>query len=291
MPESQINYIPVALSTNNNYISLAYVCMTSILYSKKEFTYISFYLIISRDFIQKNIDFLKSLYNQYDYFNITFVKIDNRYNKAFVSRYITQESYFRFSLGELIPQLNKIIYLDNDVIVFKDLTNLYNMNFNDKMILGQPVHYDNSSNEGYYRINPGIILINLKKMREKKIEKKILNIVINKKEKYYYHDQSIINKYLKKYLGDFPPENHARPYNVSQSIKFNNKTGNLYNNDFFLFSWKYPTMRHYLGVAKPSRLDVNIKIVEDWWYFARLSKYFIQKNNNINKIFNYSISE
>ena len=219
LPEPKLNYISVALSTNNYYTSLAYVCMTSILYSKYIYTYISFYLIISKDFIQKNIDFLYSLYEQYDYFNITFIKIDKRYDKAFISRYITKETYFRFSLGELIPHLNKIIYLDNDVIAFKDLANLYNMNFNDKIFLGQPIYFDNRSS---YSINPGIILLNLKKMREMHLEKKILNIVINKREKYNFHDQSIINKYLRKYLGDFPPENHARPYNDSESIKFNN---------------------------------------------------------------------
>jgi hypothetical protein len=38
LPEPQLNYIPVALSTNNYYISLAYVCMTSILYSKSVYT-------------------------------------------------------------------------------------------------------------------------------------------------------------------------------------------------------------------------------------------------------------
>ena len=71
-----------------------------------------------------------SLYDQFDYFNITFIKIDNRYNNVFVSRRMTQETYYRFSLGELLPSLNKIIYLDSDVIVYKDLYNLYNSKFN-----------------------------------------------------------------------------------------------------------------------------------------------------------------
>ena len=107
--------------------------------------YISFYLLISKDYTQHNIDFIKSLYDQYDYFNITILELDNRYDKAFTSSYITKEAYFRFSLGELIPHLNKLIYLDNDVIIFKDLTNLYNMNFNNKIILGQPIHFYNKS--------------------------------------------------------------------------------------------------------------------------------------------------
>jgi lipopolysaccharide biosynthesis glycosyltransferase len=245
LPEPQLNYISVALSTNNYYISLAYVCMTSILYSKYAYSYVSFYVILSKDFFQKNIEFLKSLYDQYDYFNITILKIDNRYNKAYISSYITKEAYFRFSLGELIPHLDKIIYLDNDVIVLKDLTNIYDMNFNNKMILGQPIYFE--KNSGLYAINSGIMLLNLKKMRETNMEKKILNITIKKREKYRFHDQTIINKYFKGYLGIFPPENHARPYNESEIIKFNNKTSNIYNIDYYLFSWKYPTMRHYLG--------------------------------------------
>ena len=157
LPEPQLNYISVALSTNNYYISLAYVCMTSILYSKHAYSYVSFYVILSKDFFQKNIEFLKSLYDQYDYFNITILKIDNRYDKAYTSSYITKETYFRFSLGELIPHLDKIIYLDNDVIVLKDLTNLYDMNFINKMILGQPIYFEKSS--GLFAINPGIMLL------------------------------------------------------------------------------------------------------------------------------------
>ena len=125
LPEPQLNYIPVSLAMNNYYTSLAYVCMTSILYSKNINSYISFYLLIPKDLTQHNINFIKSLYDQYDYFNITLLVIDKRYDNAFTSRYLTKEAYFRCSLGELIPYLNKIIYLDVDIIVFKDLFNFY----------------------------------------------------------------------------------------------------------------------------------------------------------------------
>lgn len=287
LTEPHLNYISVALSSTNHYSSMVYVCILSILYSKQIYTYISFYLIIPQDFSQRNINLIFSLYDQFDYFNITFLKMDNRYDKVFTSKYITKESYFRLSLGELIPYLNKIIYLDSDVIVFKDLTNLYNINFNDKLILGQPTYTNDSPKTGIYKINCGIILLNLKRMREINFEKKVLNLIVNKKHKYRYHDQDIVNIHFKKYIGKFPPENHARPYRFQQIIKFNKDSGNLYDNDYFFFSWKYPTIRHHSGFRKPNYLDVNDINIKDWWYFARLSKYFVKRTKKIEEIFKY----
>ena len=68
LPEPKLNYISIALSTSNKYISLVYVCMTSILYSKNVYTYIIFYILIPKGFLKNNIDFLKTLHEQYDYF-------------------------------------------------------------------------------------------------------------------------------------------------------------------------------------------------------------------------------
>ena len=47
--------------------------------------------------------------------------MDNRYNNAYISRYLTKQTYYRFSLGKLIPYLDNIIYLDTDIIVYNDL--------------------------------------------------------------------------------------------------------------------------------------------------------------------------
>ena len=127
--------------------------MISILSSKEEFTYISFYLIISKDFQKKNIDLITSLYEQFDFFNITFIEMDEKYNDAFISKRMTIQTYFRFSLGELFPFLNRILYLDSDVIVYKDLNKLYNLNFNGKMVLGQVTYGNRNKKTGIFSIN------------------------------------------------------------------------------------------------------------------------------------------
>ena len=285
IPDQQVNYISIAFCPNNYYTPLTYVSMTSILVSKQINTYISFYIIIPKDFLQTNIDFLNSLYEDYDYFNITFIKMDDRYNKAYISRYITNQAYYRFSLGELIPYLNKIIYLDSDTICYKDLTNLYNINFKGKMILGQVIITNKSKKTGYYSINSGILLLNLKEMRKIKIEKKVLNI-INKDYKNNYHDQAIINLYFYKDVGIFPPQYHGRPYiNYGDIVEYNINSGNIYDNDYLYFSWKYPSIKHFIGYSKPNFKNQHNK--EDWWYFARKSKYFKKKSHDLSGIFNF----
>ena len=205
LPKPQLNYITIAICPNDFYVPLTYVSMISILSSKEEFTFISFYLIIAKDFQKKNIDLIISLYEQFDNFNITFVKMDDRYNDAFLSKRMTVQTYFRFSLGELFPFLNRILYLDSDVIVYKDLNKLYNLNFNGNLVLGQVTGNNQSKKTGIFHINNGILLINLVQMRKMKIEKKVLQI-IKKRQRFRYHDLTLMNTYFSKYIGIFPIE-------------------------------------------------------------------------------------
>ena len=284
-PKPQLNYISIAICPNDYYVQLTYVSMISILSSKEEFTFISFYLIISKGFKRNNIDFLLSLYEQFDYFNITFFQMDDRYKDAFISKRMTVQTYFRFSLGEIFPYLKRMLYLDSDIIVYKDLNKLYSLNFNGKIVLGQITGYNKSKRTGFYHINNGILLFNLIQMRKMKIEEQVLEI-IKKKEKLRYHDQTLMNNYFKKYIGIFPIEYHIRNWgNVSEVRKWNRTSGNVYDNDHIYFAQKHPTTRHYLGPCKPMNSDKNH--IEDWWFFARKSKYFRTKSFNFKKIFSF----
>ena len=285
LEKPQLNYISISICPNDYYVPLTYVSMISILSSKEEFTFISFYLIISKDFKKKNIFFLISLYEQFDYFNITFVEMDNRYKDAFISRRMTIQTYYRFSLGELFPNLKRILYLDSDIIVYKDLNKLYNLNFNGKMVLGQVTAYNRNKKTGVYHINNGILLFNLIQMRNMKIEEQVFNI-IKKREKLRYHDQTLMNNYFKNHIGIFPIEYHIRNWgNVKEMKKWNKLSGNVYDDDYFYFAQKYPSIRHFLGPHKP--MNSNKNHIEDWWYFARKSKYFRQKSFDLGNIFNF----
>ena len=296
-PLPKLNYIPISYSPDNKYTSFCYTSMLSVLDSKGIFSFIIFYLLIPKDFKEKNIKFLERLYEQYDYFNITFLTMDNRWNNAFMTSYLTIQTYYRYSLGEMISYLDKIIYLDVDTICFEDLFDFYNLNFRGKVLLGRVLKSYRIYNEEYYTINCGILLLNLKKMRKMKFEKKILRLLnggfFNKnltKEKSYNKftskrtaDQALINIYFYKNIGPLPPKyNGKKIFNYTIVKEYNENLKYLYDNDFLYFSFKFPSIKHYPG------LKDNLYNHEDWSYFARKSKYFHKITNNFSNIYDFS---
>ena len=286
IPSPNLNYIHISLCPNDEYTNLAYVSISSILNSKSSNTFICFYLIIPSDFDKKNMNFLDSLHEEYEYFNITFITMDKRYNNSYTDHRITEQAYYRFSLGELLPNVNKCIYLDTDIIAYKDLSNFFNLNFNGKIILGYP-SYGNKNRQryGYHRINTGILLLNLNEMRRNHFEKQVMKI-IKKGRKFKYHDQTLLNDYFKEYLGIFPPEYHTRPWsNYKEMEIFNKIIGKPFDSDYFYFAHKYPTIRHFLGSYKPRNFNINY--IEDWWFYARKSKYYNSKSTTFQSAFSF----
>ena len=117
------------------------------------------------------------------------------------------------------------------------------------------------------------------------MKKKVLGI-IKKVKKLQYHDQTILNDFFRPYIGLLPPEYHARPWSNYKEIEiFNYKIGNIYDTDYYYFAHKYPTIRHFLGRYKPKNPNVNY--IEDWWFFARKSKYYVQNSKTHNTAFSF----
>ena len=97
----------------------------------------------------------------------------------------------RLSLTNIIKDLQKIIYLDCDTIVHKDLAELYNINMEDKYYMGFPAHEISylviQGTRNF--INSGVILINLKLLRK-------INATKIYEEYYKIHGTKKVDEYL-----------------------------------------------------------------------------------------------
>jgi len=202
MENTAINsYIPIVLATDKNGISLLYTTILSAIKNKNKSTNYIFYCLIQNKFSKYVYKQFQKLTKKYKGVDIKFINMkDDFRDQKMQIEHISSPTYYRLKLAEVFPQYDKVIYLDIDTIVLQDLTELYETDMGNNYIGG--VHtvgykilmpdYCNKLNipdlECY--INAGIILWNLKLIRQDNMTEKLLDL---SKNTYKYMDQDIIN--------------------------------------------------------------------------------------------------
>lgn len=241
------------LSANNLYILPVTVCITSILENHKN-EKVSVY-IFQNDFTEKNKDTLNELGEKYQQ-NIFIIKIqDYFYNQVAVLRW-SKETYYRLLINEFLPKdLDRILYLDCDIIVNKNIERFYNQDFKDFSIFALPEKQNNQErirlgleNGDYFQA--GVLLFNLEKMRPIMNYEKSLEIINNLGDRLKAVDQDVINvafngriksinkKFNNMGISNFNGNNWQRLFNkvnkkeIEETYVFHYATGKPWNNLF-----------------------------------------------------------
>ncbi len=117
--------------------------------------------------------------------------------------HFSEANYFRLVLPNLLPFLDKVIYLDSDTLVLGDIQELWKIDVTNFYLAA--VNSLNSkknilrlkiSSSQY--INSGVMLMNLKKMRNDKVSDAFLSLIKNTNIKLLNVDQDVINLSLDK---------------------------------------------------------------------------------------------
>ena len=163
----QKNIIPIAFSVNDRYVYPLIVSLTSILYNSSKKTFYIFYLLLAPDIQNLNIKKILGLREKYKNCLIYLIYMEDKFSKYHHS-HDSVAVYYRLELSNLILDFDKIIYLDVDTLIHKDLTELYNTDMGKYYYMGFPDHditnYEFQGKRNF--INSGVMLINLKKLRE-----------------------------------------------------------------------------------------------------------------------------
>lgn len=114
---------------------------------------------------------------------ITFLKPNHDFDKSYV-RHWTRAIYYRTMLPDLLPDVDKIIYADIDVIFCNDLIEAYNIDMDKNYIAGVKTF-----NNGY--INSGFLIMNLKQIRKDNLYKKWIDA--SQRKQYPNPDQDLLN--------------------------------------------------------------------------------------------------
>jgi lipopolysaccharide biosynthesis glycosyltransferase len=194
--------INIIFSSDNNYAPYMGVAICSIFENKKEGYKIDIY-VLDGGIQEDNKNKLKILENKYN-FKINYIAMNNSFFKDFyISGYLSQATYYRILIPDLLPKLDKALYLDCDMIINGNIAELYNINIEKYFFAAVKdegyssnffVTQEKTKNEIYF--NAGMMLLNLAKWRETNINKVIINFIKEKNSKLNNHDQDAINSIL-----------------------------------------------------------------------------------------------
>lgn len=271
--------IEVVLCANDLFVEQVNVVIASILINSTDCFYNIY--IINSDFSIKNKNITHKNEEIFKNVKIIFIDInkDNCFKDFYLdSPYITKETFYRFLIPSLLPNLKKCIYLDCDLIVNDNLEKLWDIELNNAYVAGveERVLYKNRyvfntlklTSEDVY-INAGVLLLNLSLIRESKVFDKLFDIGPKILPILQYADQDLLNLILK---GKIKKINHT----------FNMTTTHVQD----LPKSKYnAVIYHYTGMLKPWTIGESESEVGFLYFkYLALSAY----NSNI-KVCNFCI--
>jgi len=269
--------IPIFLSSDNNYAPYIATTIASVCNNTKSF--VDFY-ILDGGIKHENREKICSLKEKFNNFSIEFINILPHVEKykMVTKRFCSNTTYSRFFIAELKPEIDKALYSDVDVIFLGDIKEFYNCSL-DKYIIGaiQAPYIDTSkmkinfSKEHVY-FCAGNLLIDCKEWRKNKIINK-LDAAYNK----YCNiltalDQDILNKTF---------DNNYKVLSNKFCITEYHLDYCKDNSDIIV--------RHYGTSIKPWNVNPNISDeiypnLSDFWYYAKMTAFYNDLINNVNKI-------
>ena len=206
----------IAYQCSNSFVQPLLVSLTSYLENNKEDKELNLF-ILSPDFNEDNLNKVKTIiskYNKSGEVSIIHIpdfrkewgwKIDD-YNGKW-----GQNSFIRLCLGKVLPQsIHKVLYLDSDVLICKDLSDLWNVDLTGYMAGGvadfiSKEYYDYFGlEESDIYCNSGVILFNLDECRKEKLEEKVKDYLEEKNGFVFFVEQTVFNVVCKGKIKKLP---------------------------------------------------------------------------------------
>ena len=282
--------VPVVFSADNNYVPMVATTVFSMLRhaSKDRFYDI---VILEKDFSEYSKKILLEFFSRFDNAQLRFLNVAGMvkaYNLQTSNQHISVETYYRFLIQQVLPGYDKVLYLDSDLIVRGDVSELYdtelgnnlvaavrdidylgNLNMND----GNRMKYTNdvlglADPYGYFQA--GVLVLNTEQMRKYYPFQKWLEFA--SEPKYIYDDQDILNAHCQgrvAYLDNAWNVMNDCGGRIKKVFSF--APAAVY--DEFIRAYANPKILHYAGFEKPWKPGPCDQ-EELYWFYARQTPFY-----------------
>lgn len=277
------NKCPIAIVINNNYTMQASVTIASIIENKNVDTIYSINIIT--DFIEEE-NKAKLCSMATDTVEICIHELGIKYDNLTNYTRWPNIIFYKFDVPYVLKQYDKIILLDADTIVLKDLTEMYNIYLNSNYAgvvddITRILKDDEFTKQINKYFNIGVILLNAKKIREQFNLNDIIECYKKNAKLFISPEQDTLNYLFKDNLKYIHPKyQYITLYNNYTKSNFLN-FHKILNKDEI--SYKNLVILHYAQM-QPWKYW-NIKYQKDWFKYYKLSPYYINYKYQFYNIF------
>ncbi|GIO86589.1 hypothetical protein J25TS5_35210 [Paenibacillus faecis] len=233
--------------------------------------------ILNNDFSEADKNHVTATFQEYSSVDLYYYTVNDQVLAGIniIAEHLTIQTLYRLLSPVLLPSdIDKVLYLDCDIIVEDDIGKLYAIDLEDyhlaatnelsyKMIelleLDDNTHY----------FNAGVILINLKKWREEVFWLTCRDFAFTYPDKIVYGDQDILNGVLRGNWKRF----HLKWNCISDFKYFQDRYSDYFGTKEVEQAISYPSIIHYVGSLKPWHAFCPHPDQERYFYYLDYIKY------------------
>lgn len=262
--------IPVVFISDDNFIMPTCVAITSLLVNKTIDTQYDVYIIMAEcsDASYEKINELKEFGSP---INLVRASLDE-YRDIKQLAHISIACLLKFDVSELVPAYDKLLYLDGDIIVRGDLSDLYNIELGDYYAAG--VKELGNMKEETGNVNAGIMLFNAKRIRDEKLNLKMREVRRGLGDRGSMDQQTYNIVTGKHYLYEDIRYNCVPPRIVDMDAKNIERLNEVYNSHYLSAQdvIDKAVIIHYASGEKPWKYTFK-PWAKEWYKYYKLSPY------------------
>ena len=203
--------------------------------------------------------------------------VENPYEHSYEVRGISTGTYLRLMLHRLLPDVDKILYIDVDVLIRGSLLPVWQTDLTGNVLAGVKgavnlaEKWEWNSDRIYWKmlegqkgryVNAGVTLLNLSEIRKRGLEAEWNELA---KEKLYYQDQDILNITCRDAILYLPPRYNRLAYMEEEDYnRFVEEK--IFSAAECEEALQNPIIIHYAGDKPWQRYDTNLGNV--WWDYV-----------------------
>lgn len=200
---------------------------------------------------------------------------------------ISLATYYRLAIPQIIENIDKVLYLDSDIIVNKDIKKLWNIDISDSYLAAIEDNPSIAKNAiqrlkysaQYSYFNAGVMLLNLKNLRLIDFTNAAFKYLDTHIDRILFHDQDVMNALLHEKIKYLPVEFNTMECMYMKSPQIADRyRASLHQ------ALAEPYIIHYTGRVKPWFIECHHPYKDIYDYYHAMSPWaFTTKIRKYNK--------